>query len=348
MSQTDLAQHTAALPLDGVTERLRRALDGALAGPLRATPLSGGRSNPTYALTDGTSEWILRRPPGGTLWKSAHDVTREARVMSALADSAVPVPRVVDLCEDTSVLGVPYYVMDRIPGRTLRDRTDTGVLDPAQRRTLSERLVTTLVDLHEVDPEEVGLSTFGRPDGYLERQVMRWGQQWEDVRTPGRGDASVVHRMLTDAMPRTRMTGIVHGDYKLDNLLLAPEDPTRIVALLDWEMATLGDTLADIGYLVSLWDEVGGTHNPLTAGATAREGFPSAAEMVDLYASRRGVSPGDLGWYVAFSHYKLAVILQQIHHRAPRDGASPGVGDDVGAMVDPLIALAHDRLKEDL
>ena len=333
------------LPLDSLSTHLAEILP-RFDGPLQADLLSGGRSNPTYALTEGTNEWILRRPPYGAVWKSAHDIGREARVLQALAGTAVPVPAVVDHCRDESVIGAPFYVMPRIAGRTLRDRSDTEALTPQQRRGLAESLVSTLVALHEIDPSEIGLGDFGRPDGYLERQLRRWDQQWDSLRTPDRVDASELQHALAAAMPTSTLTGIVHGDYKLDNVLVSTEDPTRIVAVLDWEMATLGDTLADVGFLLSFWDEIGGPHNPLTAGATALEGFPSAHEMATMYAEQRDIDVNDLSWYVAFSNYKLAVILQQIHVRHLR-GETRGEGfEELGPMINPLIELALDRLEE--
>jgi aminoglycoside phosphotransferase (APT) family kinase protein len=331
--------------LTRLADHLAAVLPGGLAGPLSCRLIAGGRSNPTYELSDGRSDWILRRPPYGTVWDSAHDMGREARVMSALAATAVPVPMVVATCEDASVLGAPFYLMDRLEGRTLRSHEDTARLTRAERAGLADSLLDTLVALHEVEPASVGLADFGRADGYLERQLRRWGRQWDVVRTRELPVATEVHEHLTRTMPAQRLNGVVHGDYKIDNVMVAHDDPTTIVGVLDWEMATLGDTLADVGFLVAFWDEAGKPYNPITAGTTAHDGFPSADEVVAGYAARRGIEMADVDWYVAFSDFKLAVILQQIHHRHLRGETVGDWFDDIGDMVEPLLLRAHARAR---
>jgi aminoglycoside phosphotransferase (APT) family kinase protein len=333
-----------AVPLDlGVLTTYLAGVGAPVVGPLTADLVAGGRSNPTYALGDGRSEWILRRPPHGHVLQSAHDMGRETRVVSALAGTRVPVPHVVAHCEDSSVLGAPFYVMDRLVGRTYRTREDTATLTEAQRAGLSQSLVETLVDLHEVVPDAVGLGDWGRPHGYLERQLARWGRQWESVRTTERVEVPELLRRLRATMPETRFPGIVHGDYKVDNVMVGLDDPTRIVGVLDWELSTLGDTLADLGLLVSFWDEVGQFHNPVTAGATAHPGFFTAREVVEAYAVRRGIDVDGLDWYVVLADLKIAVVLEQIHARHMQ-GNTVGDGfDDIGAMVAPLLARALER-----
>lgn len=303
------------LDLEALGDWLRDQLPGGLAGPLTARLIAGGRSNPTYELGDGEREWILRRPPYGEILQSAHDMSREATVMSALAGSAVPVPRVVGLCRDHDVLGADFYVMDKLDGRTYRTAEDTARLTPEQRSAMTTSMLDTLVALHEIDPADVGLAEWGRPQGYLERQVKRWARQWHTIKTAERPQLDEVVAMLERSMPETRFPGIVHGDYKIDNLFLAHDDPARILGVLDWEMSTLGDTLADLGSLISFWDEVGKFHNPITAGATAHVGFPGADEVVAMYAQRRGISIEDLEFYIVFADFKIAVILEQIHAR---------------------------------
>lgn len=334
-------------------------------GPLTVTPLPGGRSNPTYEVSDGTRAWILRRPPLDVRWSAAHDVVREARVMAALAGSAVPVPEVIAICEETSILGCPFYLMERVDGRTLRDHDDTAGLSVSERRALSTALVETLAVLHSIEPSSVGLGEWGRPAGYLDRQLHRWKQQWDRVKTPGRRDAAEVHARLLQGIPSTTMSGFVHGDYKLDNVMVAQENPARILAVLDWEMATHGDVLADLGWLLSLWDEPGEDPNPISAGSTAHPGFLTRAEVVELYAQVRDCDVADLEWYIAFSHFKLAVILEQLHHRelqqrelqqpdlqqpelgsSAESGAKDSIGTtgSVGAMVEPLLQRALDAM----
>ncbi|MDQ6522923.1 phosphotransferase family protein [Nocardioides sp. LHD-245] len=331
------------------------ALDGAalagylaaagveLAGELRSSLLVGGRSNPTYALSDGSREWILRRPPHGHVLQSAHDMAREVRVVTALAGTPVPVPHVVAHCEDPAVLGAPFYVMDRLEGRTFRTREDTAVLAETDRAALAGALVDTLVALHDVDPAQVGLQGWGRPDGYLQRQLARWARQWEAVKTSERPEVGVLVERLAATMPVSRFPGIVHGDYKVDNVMVGLDDPARVVGVLDWELSTLGDTLSDLGLLVSFWDEVGRPFNPITAGATAHPGFPTADEIVESYARQRGIGVDDLDWYVVFADVKIAVVLEQIHARHLR-GDTLGDGfDDIGDMVAPLLERALDR-----
>lgn len=335
------------LALPPLQDYLHATLQGqghpGLAGELVASLIAGGRSNPTYLLTDGVSDWVLRRPPYGQVWANAHDVGREARVVSAMRETLVPVPNVVAHCTDETVLGAPFYVMDRIMGRTYRTHAETAELSVEQRAALADAMVETLVHLHEIDPAEVGLDTLGRPDGYLKRQLDRWARQWDVVKTTSNDSVSDLLRLLSDGLPQTRHVGIVHGDYKIDNVMVAPDAPGRILGVLDWEMATIGDTIADLGFLVSFWDEPGMPWNPISAGATAHEGFSTARHVVERYAMRRGIDVENIQWYLAFSDFKLAVILEQIHHRHLK-GETTGEGfDDIGAMVAPLLDRALSR-----
>lgn len=331
------------LNLDALSVYLDQHVEGGLAGPLTARLIAGGRSNPTYELSDGTRDWVLRRPPYGEILQSAHDMSRESRVMIALAGSAVPVPHVVAHCADEAVLGAEFYVMDKLVGRTLRTQDDTATLTPEQRLALTESMLDTLVALHEIDPASVGLGEWGKPQGYLERQVRRWSRQWHAIKTSERPEIDEVVAALERSMPELRFPGIVHGDYKIDNLMLDVDDPTRILGVLDWEMSTLGDTLADLGTLISFWDEIGTFHNPITAGATAHQGFPTAEEVVAKYAERRGISIDGLDWYIVFADFKIAVILEQIHARHLRGTTVGDWFDDIGAMVGPLLHRARDR-----
>ncbi len=332
---------------DVVGERVRRWLIDNDRHPvgdrLRSRLIAGGRSNPTYELTDGRRFWILRRPPVGHVLPTAHDMGREYRALTALYGTAVPVPRTVGLCEDAELIGASFYVMDRIDGITLRTPEDTGRLTPGQRRSLSDAAVQTLVALHEVDPAAVGLEDWGRPDGYLERQLKRWQRQWESSATSPRPEVDELHARLGASMPDTRFPGIVHGDFKIDNLMVDRDDPTSIRGVLDWEMSTLGDTLADLGILCSFWDHEGEFFNPITAGATAMAGFPSRDEIVEAYALARRIDVCDLDWYLVFADFKIAVILEGIHARHLQGHTAGADFEGVGEMVGPLLNRALER-----
>lgn len=311
-------------------------------GDLAARLIAGGRSNPTYEVTDGSRSWVLRRPPYGHILPSAHDMGREYRVLSALQDTGVPVPHVVGLCTDADVLGAQFYVMDKLDGVTLRTQEDTARLTPEQRGELADAMVDTLVTLHEVDPAAVGLADWGRPDGYLERQLRRWRGQWEASMTQPRPEVEELLRRLSATLPSGSHPGIVHGDFKVDNVMVDREDPTRILGVLDWEMSTLGDTLTDLGILCSFWDQEGEFFNPITNGATALPGFPSRAQVVERYAAARGIEVADLDWYMVFADFKIAVILEGIHARHLQGHTSGADFEGVGAMVGPLLERAVD------
>jgi aminoglycoside phosphotransferase (APT) family kinase protein len=331
----------AELPVGPLRRWLVAHVDGDI-GELRARLIAGGRSNPTYDVTDGTRSWVLRRPPYGHILPTAHDMGREHRVLSALQGTGVPVPRVVGLCRDEAVIGASFYVMDKLDGVTLRTQADTARLTAGQRAQLTDGMVETLVRLHEVDPEAVGLGDWGRPQGYLERQLRRWRGQWEASATRPRPAVEEVLRRLTATLPESRHPGVVHGDFKVDNVMVDREDPTRIVGVLDWEMSTLGDTLTDLGILCSFWDQEGEFFNPITAGATALPGFPTRQQVVERYASARGIEVADLEWYMVFADFKIAVILEGIHARHLQGHTSGEDFEGVGAMVDPLLERALD------
>lgn len=329
----------------GVSARVRDWLAGRepVGGELRTRLIAGGRSNPTYELTDGQRYWILRRPPVGHVLPTAHDMGREYRAMTALFGSAVPVPRTVGLCLDPALMGAPFYVMDKLDGITLRTADDTRLLTPAQRAALSDNAIRTLAALHDIEPSAVGLGDWGRPDGYLERQLRRWLRQWEASATAPRGEVDELHTRLEAALPTTRLPGIVHGDFKIDNLMVDPDDPTRILGLLDWEMSTLGDTLTDLGILCSFWDQDGEFHNPITAGATALPGFPTRDQLVHTYLTARNIDVADIDWYLVFADFKVAVILEGIHARHLQGHTEGEDFEGVGAMVGPLLNRALER-----
>ncbi|MGM1061965.1 phosphotransferase family protein [Saccharothrix sp. Mg75] len=306
-------------------------------GPLTGELIPGGRSNLTYRVTDGTHRWVLRRPPLGHVLATAHDMGREHRVISALAGTAVPVPGVELLCEDVDVLGAPFYLMEEVPGQALRHRDQCPWMTPDKARALSDRLVDVLADLHAVDPAEVGLSDFGRPEGFLTRQVTRWGKQLDASRSRDLPGIDELRDRLARTVPRSARATIVHGDYRLDNVLVT-DDPLDIGAVLDWEMATLGDPLADVGLLCVYWNGIGAREDdPITGTVPTLPGFATADEMVRRYAERSGADVSDLAWYTAFAYFKLAVILEGIHFRFTR-GKTVGAGfDQIGHLTLPLV-----------
>ena len=312
-------------------------------GPLRQTLITGGKSNLTYEVTDGHSRWVLRRPPLGNLTPTAHDMGREYRVVAALGASGVPVARAVCYCPDPSVIGAPFTVMSYVDGVVLRDGDLAAALAPADARRCAEALVDELARLHAVDPLDVGLSDFGRPAGYLERQVRRWRGQWDRVATRSLSTVDDLHRLLERATPAESGAAIVHGDYRLDNAILDRADPGTIRAIVDWEMATLGDPLADLGLMLVYWDPVCAPVLGVRHAPTANPGFPTGAEL----AARYGRDIGSLAFYRALGYFKLAVIAEGIHARHLA-GQTVGPGfDAVGSAVPALVATGLDTLGGD-
>lgn len=321
---------------------LRRWLDtehpGFAPGPLSGAVIAGGRSNLTYTITNGSGRWVLRRPPLGHVLATAHDMSREYRVVSALAPTPVPVPGTHLLCGDPDVIGAPFYVMEQVEGEVLSSADQTLELGEERVRTLSARLMDVLADLHAVAPAEVGLEGFGRPGGYLRRQVVRWGGQLAASRSRETPGLDALHDRLHGSVPASRRDGIVHGDFRLDNAVVTADD--RIAAVLDWEMATLGDPLADLGLFLVYWDVTRELlpDNPVTGGISDRAGFPPGAELVERYARRTGLDMAPLPWYVALGCFKLGVIAEGIHYRYLQ-GLTVGEGfDRVGMMAAPLAA----------
>lgn len=298
------------------------------AGPLRFSLISGGRSNLTYLVEGaGGRRWVLRRPPLGHVLPTAHDMAREHRVLAALAGSDVPVARPIALCADPELNDAPFYVMEHRPGVVLADRIPEGYAESdAERRRIGESLVDVLVRLHAVDAAAVGLADFGRPDGYLERQVRRWAQQWERSRTGPLPEIDALQRRLVRALPPSPAPTIVHGDYRLGNLALDPAEPGRVVAVYDWEMATLGDPLADLGYTLIYWAEPGdASDGSLLPGVTAAPGFASRAELIERYARASGRDVTHVAFYQVLALYKLAVISEGIYARW-KQGKTVGEG----------------------
>jgi aminoglycoside phosphotransferase (APT) family kinase protein len=294
---------------------------------------------------------VLRRPPLGHVLPTAHDMAREHRVLAALADSEVPVARPIALCADPAVNGAPFYVMEDAPGVVLTDRLPDGyATTAAERRRIGEALVDVLVRLHAVDVEAVGLADFGRPAGYLERQVRRWAQQWERSATGPLPAIEELQRRLAAALPASPAPTIVHGDYRLGNLALDPDDPGRVVAVYDWEMATLGDPLADLGYTLIYWSEPGDAGDGRTLpSVTAAPGFLSRAELIERYARGSGRDVAHVDFYQVLALYKLAIISEGIYARW-KMGKTLGEGfETLGRAAGPLAerALAIARASSD-
>jgi aminoglycoside phosphotransferase (APT) family kinase protein len=340
----DAASTPEGVDLARLTAYFGAHVSGADASrPLRATLIAGGRSNLTYSLTDGAHRWVLRRPPLGHVLPTAHDMAREYRVLRALAGTAVPVPTTYALCEDVEVNGAPFYVMEQVDGVVYRDAAALAALSPDQARRCSDELVDVLAAIHAVDYEAVGLGDFGRPDGYLERQVRRWGEQWERSKTEDLPAVDELARRLRNALPRSGPPTIVHGDYRLDNTMMAPDDPGQIVAVLDWEMSTLGDPLADLGLFLLYWGQADAQVIATGAAIEAQDGFATRDEVVERYARVSGRPVDALDWYVVFASYKLAIIVEGINARY-RMGKTVGEGfEAMGQMVAGLVHSALDQ-----
>jgi aminoglycoside phosphotransferase (APT) family kinase protein len=287
--------------------------------PLSFDLIAGGHSNLTFSVTDAEgARWVLRRPPLGQVLATAHDMGREHRIVSALGPTDVPVPPAVGLCTDDSVNGAPFYVMEFVDGRVVRGEHDAAALSPSQRRTAGESLIDVLATIHSVDVDAVGLGDLGRKEDYVARQLKRWYQQFQgsDSQVPGGlGLAAVheVHDRLAAAIPPQQGAAIVHGDYRLDNCMLA--DDGTVKAVLDWEICTLGDPLADVGLLWVYWSDPDQGAVLPQASPTALEGFPRKRELIDRYTERSDRDLSNLGYYVAFGYWKLTCIIAGVYAR---------------------------------
>ncbi|MGX1674647.1 phosphotransferase family protein [Streptomyces sp. NPDC055400] len=332
------AGHPPGLDLDQLRGHLDRERPGLVAGPLSGRLVEGGRSNLTYIVGDGSSTWVVRRPPLGHVLATAHDMKREHRVISALHPTSVPVPEALLMCEDDSVLGAPFYVMEYVAGTPYRTAGQLAQLGPERTRAAVLALVDTLVDLHAVDPAAVGLADFGRPEGFLDRQLRRWGKQLDASRNRELAGVDELHAALGRSLPASPAPTVVHGDYRLDNVLINEDADgvDRIKAVLDWEMSTLGDPLTDLGLLVMYSAKLDMPDSPVSTTAAAA-GHPDPAEIVERYAARSGRDVSAVSWYTAFAWFKLAVILEGIHYRYTL-GQTVGAGfDRIGELVPVFI-----------
>jgi aminoglycoside phosphotransferase (APT) family kinase protein len=283
--------------------------------PLAFERIAGGHSNLTYRVGDAAGRrWALRRPPLGRTLGSAHDMGREHKVISALGPTEVPVAPVVGLCEDESVNGAPFYVMEFVEGPVLRGLAEAEAFPgEAERRAIGERVADTLVAIHAVDPDAVGLGDLGRREDYVARQLRRWHGQWEKSKTRELAAIDEVHERLAARIPAQGPATIVHGDYRLDNMILTPGG--EVAAVVDWELCTLGDPLADVGLLMVYWAEAGDEDAALGQPATMAPGFPSRREVAARYAERSGRDLSELDFFVALGYWKLAIILEGVYAR---------------------------------
>src|SRR3954470_11508920 len=313
MAEEATAETNAGVDLDRLRPYFAERVPLAGDKPLSAELIAGGRSNLTYAISNGTGPGVLRRPPLGHVLPTAHDMVREYKVLSALAGTGVPVPRTYALCEDLEVNDAPFYVMEKVDGVIYRDGAALSKLDAEEARRVSEELVDVLARIHTVDYEKVGLGGFGHPDGFLERQVRRWGEQWERSKTRELPEVDELARRLRAALPTSGPPTIVHGDYRLDNTMMASDDPGTIVAVLDWEMSTLGDPLADLGLFLLYWGRAEAQVVATGAVISTEAGFRSRDEVIDRYAKQSGRPLDQLDWYEVFASYKLAIIVAGIH-----------------------------------
>ena len=365
------AEPITGIDVAAVTAWLVSNVEGTTA-PLTFELIAGGRSNLTFAVTDATGRRVvLRRPPISHVLSTAHDMGREHRIISALQGTQVPVPAALGYCGDETVNGRPFYIMNFVDGHVFRTAAETAaVLDEGTRKTAAQALIDVLVAIHQVDVDAVGLGTLARRDGYIERQLRRWHGQFEQSQRQAR-EVGVyravplvdqVHRLLADRVPEQIGTAIVHGDYRIDNTVMAADG--RVLAVLDWELCTLGDPLADVGTLLSYWADGPAAQPPvpvpasapvpLAATATAQlavtalPGFPSRAELAERYAARSGRDLADLSFYLAFAYWKLACILEGVFVRyaASAMGAEgPGDADLLGPGVQDRARLAMEALQ---
>jgi aminoglycoside phosphotransferase (APT) family kinase protein len=331
-----------------VLEPLTAHLDaiGIGSGEIRASPVGDGHSNVTYLIERDGAELILRRPPRPPLPPSAHDVLREARLLHALEGSAARVPRVLASCEDEAVIGAPFYVMERVLGEVFSDELPADLDTPGERRRIGEQLIDALVEVHAVDWMQAGLEGFGKPTGYLERQLRRFLGLWEVNRTREIAAVERVAEWLARHRPASPPATIVHGDYRLGNTMFATSAPAELRAILDWEMATIGDPLADVGYMCTLWSEPGDPPSPFELQIiTRREGFPTRAELIARYEQRSGRSVGELRWYTVLALWKSAVFMEGNYRRAVSgrsdDPYLESFGDGVVGLAERAEAVAH-------
>ncbi|MFN8215411.1 MAG: phosphotransferase family protein [Solirubrobacterales bacterium] len=341
--RSDGSAEAAGIEREGVEAWLAAHAPG-VEPPLRFERIAGGLSNLTFRVTDAAGRrWALRRPPLGTTLGSAHDMGREHRVLTALAPTPVPVPPLVGLCENESVTGAPFYVMEFVEGPILRDLADAEAAFPAEadRHAIGLRVADTLAQIHAVEPDGVGLGELGRKQDYVARQLRRWQGQWEKSKTRELAAVDRVHDRLAARIPEQGPATIVHGDYRLDNMILTGGG--EVAAVVDWELCTLGDPLADLGTLLAYWPERRQGAVALGHPANLAPGFPERDELVGRYAERSGRDVSNLSYYLALGYWKLAVILEGVYARtaAGAYGSSDTDLDALRLLVERLAEAAE-------
>jgi aminoglycoside phosphotransferase (APT) family kinase protein len=305
------------LPLERLEPYLRNGLP-ACSGPMRVRQFGGGHANLTYLVAFDDAEYVLRRPPLGPVAPGSHDMGREFRVLSRLANAFDLAPRSYLHCEDDAVIGAPFQIMERRHGFAIRRELPPAIAaDAPLQRRIGEMMVDALADLHLVDREAAGLGDLGRPDGFVARQLEGWTRRWHAAKDQDLETMDRVCAWLGKEIPATGPVGLVHNDYKLDNMLVAEDDPARCVAILDWDMCTSGDPLTDLGYLLNQWVEADDPAQWIAVGSmpTHAGGFATRDEVIERYAARTGFDCSNVRWYYAFSIMKLVVIIQQIYIR---------------------------------
>jgi aminoglycoside phosphotransferase (APT) family kinase protein len=319
--------------------------------PLTFTLIAGGRSNLTFRVEDADGRaWALRRPPLHHVLPTAHDMTREYRLIDSLGPAGIPVPVAIGLCTDESVNERPFYVMEFVEGHILRTAKEAeAAFDEATRRTIGDHMADTLAALHDVDPDAVGLGDLGRHEGYIERQLKRWRGQYEQMQVEGVDHGGVVERVsdeLARRIPKQQRTSIVHGDYRMDNVVLAPDG--RVRAILDWEICTLGDPLADLGLLMDYWADRDDAMGALIGvSPTTAPGFSTRAQVLERYAEVSDLDTSAIDYYVAFGYWKLACILQGVYARyvGGAGAGDKGSVDAFPAQVGRLFEMAEQSLE---
>lgn len=322
---------------------------GIGAGPMSWQRIGDGQSNITYLIQRGDDRVVLRRGPRPPIPRSTHDMVREARIQRAVATAGFPVPEILAVNEDDALLGVPFYVMSYLDGVVVTDDVPDHLDDTESRKRTSLALIDTLADLHSIDVTSGDLATLGRPDGYLRRQVERFGALWDDMAVRSIPEIEQTREWLARNMPDSPRAALVHGDYRLGNLMFAETSPATVRAVLDWEMATLGDPLADLGYLTATYSDASSTPTPLhMSPITALPGYLSSAELVRRYTDRTGTDASALGWYEALALWKAAIFSEAIYLRwrrgeRPADTFGPSLERGVPELARAALASAERR-----
>jgi aminoglycoside phosphotransferase (APT) family kinase protein len=345
LAETIRVREGERFDLAAVERRLREHIEALPEGELEVRQFPSGASNLTYLLKIGDWEGVLRRPPFGPVPPRAHDMGRESRILRKLHEAYPLAPKPYFFCEDESVIGVPFYVMERREGVVVDSEFPEGVEpDPGLCRGISRTVADTLAELHAVDPDAWGLGDLGRPEGFLERQVEGWIGRYDKAKTEEIDEVGPLAGWLSERIPGSPEPTIIHNDYKLNNLILAPDDLTEVRAVLDWEMATIGDPLFDLAVSLSYWTEPDDPQELIEVmpTVTSTPGFMTRREFMERYARKSGRDLSDMHWYMVFGYFKLAVILQQIYARWKRGQTRDERFADFDRRVRTLILHAND------